>query len=190
MNKTELSNILKQHKLWLKDPLKGKKANLRGADLYGTDLRGTDLRGANLRGANLRGTDLRGADLRGADLYGANLYGANLCGADLYGAGLPHFQICPETGSFDAWKKTTKGVIKIRIPSKAKRTSSVCGRKCRAEYIKVLSGTGLGGTGPIHSSLTYKKDTFVYARKYDDDIRVECTDGIHFFMTQKEAEEF
>ena len=91
MNKTELTKILKQHKLWLADNTKGGRAALREADLSRADLRGAylsraNLYGANLRGANLRGANLRGADLHGADLYGANLYGADLYGADLYGA--------------------------------------------------------------------------------------------------------
>src|SRR5579859_2661091 len=73
-----LKEILEQHSEWLKDPTKGKRAYLAGADL----------RGANLAGANLRNADLAGADLRGADLAGASLRNANLVGADLKSADL------------------------------------------------------------------------------------------------------
>jgi hypothetical protein len=103
---------------------------------------------------------------------------------------LPHFQLCPETGSFTAWKKTTKGVIKISIPASAKRTSSLVGRKCRAEAVRVLSGPGCGGSSPTQGSLVYNRNSLVYAEGYNDDVRLECTGGIHFFMTRKEAEEW
>lgn len=58
----ELNEILKSHKLWLKNG-EGERAYLRNADL-----RNADLRSANLRNAYLRNADLRGADLRNADL--------------------------------------------------------------------------------------------------------------------------
>ena len=77
MTREELKQILEDHKAWIADSSKGKRADLRGADLRGADLSGADLYGADLRCANLRG-----ADLRGANLYGANLRGANLSGAE------------------------------------------------------------------------------------------------------------
>ena len=137
-----------------------------------------------------QGADLSGADLYGADLSGANLSRANLSGADLSGAALPNFQIVPSEGSFIAWKKTTKGVIKISIPASAKRTSSLIGRKCRAEYVKVISGPGCGGFSPTKGNSIYNKGEVIYADKFDPDIRTECTNGIHFFMTKEEAEQW
>jgi hypothetical protein len=151
-------------------------ANLEGANLWGT----------YLRGANLEGADLRYAYLWDADLEGANLWGADLRGADLTGANLPHFQIVPEEGSFIAYKKVDTGVIKLLIPEDAKRTSTLVGRKCRASYVKVLEGSGISCTSS--DKLEYKEGEFVYADKYDDDIRKECTSGIHFFVTKKEAD--
>ena len=71
------------------------------------------------------------------------------------------------------------------MPSGAKRTSSLVGRKCRAEYVKVLEGSGISRRGG-----EYKEGKLVYPDSYDDDIRVECTHGIHFFMTREEAEEW
>jgi uncharacterized protein YjbI with pentapeptide repeats len=164
-------------------------AYLRGAYLRGADLRDADLRNANLRGADLRDADLRDADLRGADLRGADLRGAYLRGADLRGAYLPNFQLPPSEGSFIAWKKTTKGVAKIKITEDAKRTSSLIGRKCRASKIEVLEGFE-GATGPNYGGLIYETGAVIEVEDYDDDIRVECTRGIHFFMTKKEAEEW
>ncbi len=36
----------------------------------------------------------------------------------------------------------------------------------------------------------YYKGAIVEADSFDDDIRLECTNGIHFFMTKEEAEEW
>ena len=193
--KEEFKKLLADHAKWVQNATLGKRADLRNADLSGASLRNANLSDANLSGANLWSANLwsanlRNANLSGADLSGADLSGADLSGADLSGANLPHFQIVPSKGSFTAWKKTTKGVIKIEIPTKAKRTSSLVGRKCRASFIKVIEGAGCGGVSPTQSlnELTYNKGDIVYADKYDNDIRVECTHGIHFFMTKEEAE--
>ena len=180
-------------------------ANLRGANLEGADLVIANLRGANLKGAylviaNLKGADLEGADLvianlKGANLKGANLKGANLKGADLRGANLegadlPNFLICPQEGSFVAYKKTTKGVIKVLIPRDAQRTNSLAGRKCRTDKVVVMGGEGVGGTGPNYPCIIYNEGDTIVCPDYDPDIRVECTKGIHFFMTEKEAREW
>jgi hypothetical protein len=145
--------------------------------------------GANLVGANLVDADLLDADLRGANLVGANLVGADLGGADLENAKLPNFQLPPEKGSFIAYKKVDTGVIEILIPEDAKRTSSLVSRKCRASHVMVLEGSGFS---PTHTEkkLEYKEGEVVYADAFNDDIRVDCTSGIHFFMTKKEAEEW
>lgn len=160
-------------------------ANLRGANLERADLEGADLRGADLRGANLER-----ANLRGANLGRANLQGANLDRANLEGAWLPHYQICPEEGSFIAWKKTSDGVVKLRIPADAKRTSSLVGRKCRASYVEVLDGKGMSTCCQPELRTLYMPGGTVWADSFDPDPRVECTHGIHFFMTRREAEEW
>ena len=173
-------------------------ADLRGADLRGSDLRGADLMGADLRGADLREAYLREADLCEANLRGANLRGADLCEANLRGANLSHFQICPEIGSFIGFKKLrhiddTTEIAALLIPDDAKRTSSLVGRKCRAERVRVLSGSGhsptAGQNGIDGKILEYREGDLIEADSFDDDIRVECSHGIHFYMTQKEVEE-
>jgi Family of unknown function (DUF5758)/Pentapeptide repeats (8 copies) len=212
----DIQKILADHKKWL-DGVGGSRADLSGADLSRANLSWANLSRANLSRANLSGSDLSGANLSRAGLSGAglsranlsraglsgaglsgadlsranlsraNLSRANLSGADLSGANLPSFQICPEEGDFIAWKKVKGGVLKLLIPASAKRTSSLVGRKCRAEFVQVLEGEGVSN----HDGKTvYKPGSVVYPDKYDDDIRVECTSGIHFFMTRKEAEEY
>ena len=156
-----------------------------GADLRGADLRGANLRGAYLQNADLRGANLHNADLQGAYLWDAYLWGANLQNTNLQNAKLPPYQICPETGGFIAWKKVISGVIKLYIPATAKRMSSLVGRKCRAEYVKVLKGSGTSSRGGQYvQGKIYRPD------KYDDDIRIECSHGVHFFITKAEAEAY
>lgn len=133
---------------------------------------------------NFAGAILRGANLRGAILTGADLRGAILTDADLRGAILPHFQICPEEGSFVGFKKLDTGVVAQTIPAEAKRTSSLVGRKCRAEFV-IPHGSGTSGRGGV-----YVEGRIFRPDSYDDDIRVECTHGVHFFITRKEAEEY
>ena len=147
------------------------------------------LNGEEKEFANLSGADLSGANLYGANLSGANLYEANLYEANLSGANLPVFKILPEEGGFIGWKKTTRGVIKILIMEDSIRVSTLVGRKCRASKIQVIGGDGVGGTGPIHKGIWYNIGCIIET-ECDEDIRVECSKGIHFFLTKEEAERF
>jgi uncharacterized protein YjbI with pentapeptide repeats len=85
---SELTEILRKHKLWLEGKEDGERANLSYADLSDANLSGANLSCADLSDANLSGANLRGADLRGADLSWANLSRANLNGATLSGTDL------------------------------------------------------------------------------------------------------
>ena len=212
MNKDKLQIVLDDHLKWLKNRREGIRANLRGADLRGAYLRGADLREANLRGADLRGADLKGADLREANLELANLQRADLRGADLRVADLreadlrgadltraknfdenlfiSYTSICPE-GTLIGWKKCEDNIIvKLEIPSEAKR-SNATGRKCRAEYVKVLELFG-GDVGiSQHDGKTeYRVGEIVRCDKWDDVRWNECSGGIHFFLTRLEAERY
>jgi len=171
-------------------------ASLLGTDLLGTDLLGADLRGAILGGANLSWAALAGANLRGVDFRGANLEGANLDGANLAGAILPeNWLIVPLVGqSFTAFKKVAGGVIlELLIPRSAQRTSNLIGRKCRANKALVVGvAVGNANNTGVYKSLhdwdfTYEVGKMAWEPSFDPDIRVECTTGIHFFMTKEEA---
>ena len=174
-------------------------ADLTGADLGGADLRGADLTGAYLGGAVLRRAYLGGADLGGADLTGADLGGADLGGADLTGVKYDEttafFALtCPEEGEFIAWKKVGKVIIKLRIPTEAKR-SSATSRKCRCEYAEVLALQNLDGTpysgdkvvNNNNNTTIYKVGEIVRPDSWDEDRWNECSHGIHFFITRDEA---
>jgi uncharacterized protein YjbI with pentapeptide repeats len=174
-------------------------ANLEGANLHGADLSSANLRyadltsadltSADLRGANLRYADLRGADLRGADLRGAILRGADLRGADLSGAkGLAAQCIVPE-GAIVGYKRTSAGIVTLLVPRSARRCNAIGSRKCRAEVAVVLDARHTARD--LHTGrLEYVTGATVRPDSYDPDVRVECSHGIHFFITREEAEQY
>ena len=87
------------------------------------------------------------------------------------------------------FKKLADGTIAtLLIPAEAKRTATLIGRKCRAEFAVVLEGSGAFGS--TRSGVHYERGATVHPDSYDPDIRVECTHGIHFFLTPEEAEEY
>ena len=181
------------------------RADLSGANLFGADLSGANLSGANLSGANLFGADLSGADLSGADLSGANLSRANLSGANLFGAKNAEYAeavtcILPG-GTLIGYKKAdcTRGsvILTIEIPEGAKR-SNAAGRKCRAEYARLIAIDSIGWEydgSPVYSK---HKPDFIYPAigetvtpdRWDDDRWNECSNGVHFFITRYEAENY
>lgn len=203
MDRKELDKILQDHKKWLNYSARWSFADLRGADLRGANLRRADLRCADLRGADLREADLFFADLRGANLETADLRGTYLRGADLYKAltyGMKtdaatrtdYPMACPETGSFIGWKKAGRYIIKLEIPEDALRSSATT-NKCRASWAKVLEIQNVDGTkSDVTEIMTdrcwvYKVGSMVYPDDWDYNRWNECSHGIHFFMTRKEA---
>ena len=219
ITKNELDKILRKHKLWLMNDPEGEMANLSGANLYRADLSWAnlslanlyranlyranlykaDLSGANLSGANLYRADLSWANLSLANLYRADLSGANLYRADLSGAKNINYPIvCPEKGSFIAFKKASGGfIVELEIPEDAKRCSATT-RKCRCSKARVVSITNPDGTETEVTSVASKLDAgFVYkvgevveVPNFDENRWNECSSGIHFFITRQEAVDY
>jgi len=184
------------------------RADLSGANLSWADLSWANLSWANLSRADLSGADLSRADLSRADLSGANLSRADLSRADLSGANLSRAdlsraesadlaiaqtRILPE-GELIGWKKCADGIIaKLLIPAKAKR-SHAWGRKCRAEYVKVLAVMNSAGKAVKEGEsqhdqgkTVYRKGKIVKPDSWCADYTKECAAGIHFFITKEEA---
>ena len=160
----EIKEILDKHLKWLKDEEGGERA------------------------------DLSRADLSGANLSRANLYGASLSRAkkfkELEYLFISYTSICPE-GTLIGWKKCKDNIIvKLEIPAEAKR-SNATGRKCRAEFAKVIEviGAEIGISQHDHKT-EYKAGEIVRPDKWDDNRWKECSSGIHFFITRAEAERY
>ena len=126
--------------------------------------------------------DLSRAVLRDADLRDAVLICAVL---------LPDFQI-PQEGALVVWKAVAGGIAKIEVPAEAKRTACLINRKCRAEFVRTLDII-VGGEavqsapGKHDSSVVYRVGEITQPDSYDDNPAVDCTHGIHFFLTKEEA---
>lgn len=125
--------------------------------------------------------------------------------------------VCPETGEFIAYKKiltwslsdwpsydgVRQVIAKLIIPASAQRSSALS-RKCRASEAVVAGfyecGTGeplsdeyikTHNFGSIHSMhFFYRLGEKVVPDSYDTNRWHECTNGIHFFMTFKEASNY
>ena len=177
-------------------------ANLYSANLYGANLGRANLTDANLGSANLYSANLYGANLGSANLTGANLTRANLVGANLVGVSLVGRSVCPEAGGFIAYKKvfadSSPVILELHIPTDALRVSALCGRKCRASKATPLRAFTLDGSiseAPRFRSshdyeFTYEIGKVATPASFDEDRRVDCTNGIHFFMERAEAEAY
>ena len=200
MKQDELQKVLENHKLWLNGE-GGERADLRGVDLRYIALHYADLRHADLSDANLSDANLSHANLSDANLSHANLRGANLSHANLRHADIENVQYdeitaffalqCPEEGSFVGWKKCRADVlVKLFIPEDAKR-SSATSRKCRASKAVVLEVIGANeGLSHRDTDFVYEVGKEVVADSFDDDRWNECSHGIHFFITRKEAQDY
>lgn len=214
MNQNELNKILENHKHWLNKDCDGWEymcASLAGANLSCATLANANLKDANLADANLERAFLKGADLTDANLKGANLTNAiledailedailadaNLKNADLrYAKNVPFIPLaCPDTGTFTAYKRAGRYIIKLQIPEDAKRLSAT-GRKCRCDKAKVLEIQNPDGTlADVTKVESNFDETFIYevgktvsVDNFDEDRWNECSTGIHFFVNRQEA---
>jgi len=170
-------------------------------------------RGISLSRADFSCATLKGADLHGAKLYNASFANANLEGANIEDAQLdntildntimPDFPIaCPETGTFIGYKKVfcteeygfkRSFIVKLEIPEDAKRSSSTT-NKCRCSKAKVLEVKDMELDEKVRKitninmfTCVYEVGEYVYPDSFDECRWNECSNGIHFFMTEEEA---
>jgi len=180
-----------------------KYANLKYANLESANLESANLESANLEYANLKFANLESANLKYANLEYVNLESANLEYTNLKYVNLDKktinkikhtIQIIPEDGSFIAWKKLyNECLAKIEIPARAKRVCNFKNRKCRASYVKTLVIWDKNGKkikeqyGYRDSNTIYKVNRITRPDKFDSNPLKDCTNGIHFFVTKREA---
>ena len=178
-------------------------ANLSGVDLSDADLAGADLTCANLRCANLTHANLycvdltyanlRRADLTRADLAGADLTDADLTNADLTDTILDENEQCRKgivlTEPMTGYKKASGGkIITLEIPVGAK-VFSINNNKRRANKAKVIDMQGETELSSCYDNkFKYHVGDEIDIIDFDDNYNVECSTGIHFFLTREEAE--
>lgn len=187
--------------MWLVD------ADLRGASFLSCDMTGVDLRGANLQGADFRGSTLRGAKFLGCKVDDKTQFSAFQIPQE--GALIVWKKVCMYARG---WYEDYIGDCLLKLKVTGKRTASVVGRKCRAASALVLGAYDLNGKKITAKKRIYKSKhdlDFVYeigkvarskkdkrvgaeatGKKYDPNPLIECTNGIHFFLTFAEARDY
>ena len=111
--------------------------------------------------------------------------------------------IVPECGSFIGWKKCfvsasnkTPVIVKLEILEDSKRSSGT-ERKCRCEKAKVISITSIDGETSYDVAYSFFDLLFAYrvgdivkSDSFNDNKFATCSNGIHFFLTRQEAEDY
>ena len=122
--------------------------------------------------------NLSGANLSLANLSGANLPLANLSRAKNAETAFAMTVIVP-AGDIIGWKKCLdNAIVKLLIPAKAKRSNAL-GRKCRAEFVKVLQIFGTKEkTVMSNKDGKYTVGKITKSDKWDDCRWNECSNGI------------
>ena len=195
-----------------KVPFSGR--DLRGAKFQRSNLSDVDFTDCNLQFARFHYANLTNAYMFGADCQHTYFFGAKLTGINLIGANITHAQLERATVRDVIWNYSTQGfapapegeligwghksacIIKMLIPREAKR-SWATSRKLRAEYVKVLSIERpvmemletLEHPNWIGEGTTlYTVGQTTYPNGWDKNRWIECSNGIHFFLTRHEAE--
>jgi hypothetical protein len=84
----------------------------------------------------------------------------------------------------------------MSVPWHVKRTACLINRKCRAEGVATISIDGDRTPGRSVTvcndwgETTYTVGEMTWAHAYNDDIRIDCAPGIHFFLDKREAEDW
>ena len=196
MEQSRLIEILENHRKWINDEEGGKRANLSGADLSLANLSGADLSLANLSGANLSWANLSGANLSLADLSLADLSLADLSGANLSGANLDEKEqirrgICLFHKMVGYKKCRDDVIVKLEIP-KGAIVFSINNNKCRTNIAKCVAIEG-----GLEQAISQQDENFIYKVgktykiiDFNCQYNEECAEGVHFFRTKKEAEQY
>ena len=168
---------------------------LTGANLFYTYLTGANLRGANLTDVCLEYANLYGANLRGANLTGADLRRAELTYADLTDTILDEKEQCRKgitlTEPMTVYKKSDEGkIITLKTPIGAK-IFSINNKKRRTNKCKVIDMQGETELSSWYdTNFKYHVGDEIEIKDFDENYNVECSTGIHFFLTREEAEKY
>jgi len=90
-------------------------------------------------------------------------------------------------GELDGWKKCGSTIVHLRVPTEAHRVGRP-GAKCRAEFADVVEIEGSTEATSERGGV-YRVGERVYPDSFDP-LLTTCSNGIHFFMTRKEAQDY
>lgn len=168
-------------------------------DLSGKSFRDIQFLNCRFNNCNFNYCNIYQADFKNTIFYNCSFHGTKF----QYIANLPksldeQLTITPEGDLIvykKAWGRNYAAIVTLLIPKKAKRCSAT-GRKCRAEYAKVLKIESERSGRPVKSAHSEHDTTFKYEvgkivrprDSFELDRWKECAPGIHFYLTRGEAE--
>lgn len=193
------------------------RATITDASLYVVMMSGADLDGVSFEGSKLGHVRMAMANLQTANFTSAHIEEcffehANLCNARFTSAHISkgtsfdsaNLHGCEFDGEeknrlgrildrpITGYKKSGEGdIVTLEIPAGA-IVFSINNRKCRTNRAKVIDTEGK----PELSSIFDKRfkyhvgDEIVPMGEFDLMYNIECTSGIHFFLTREEAERY
>ena len=162
INGKTLAEIFENHKHWLNEDCEGWK----------------DMK------ADLSGSDLSGSNLSGSDLSGSNLSGSVLDEFEKIRKGLKIKE--PMVG----WKKCKYNVlVKLEIPRGA-IVFSINNNKCRTDKAIVKEIICADRAFSTRKYFSYYVGDVIEVFNFNCEYNIECAEGIHFFRTRKEAEDY
>ena len=88
------------------------------------------------------------------------------------------------------WKKCNNNVlVKLEIPRGA-IVFSINNKKCRTDKAKVLEIIGADRAYSNYKFFSYYVGDIIEVFNFNCEYNVECAEGIHFFKTREEAENY
>ena len=169
--------------------------NFSGWDFSDLDFRSADFGSADFGFANFSSADFRSADFSSADFGYADFRSANLS-VEINECTTGLLSICPD-GEFIAWKKASEKIVKLLIPTDAKRSNATTA-KCRCNKAMVLDIQNLDGSksnlseiaSSRNANFVYKIGEMVEVYDFDENRWNECSTGIHFFINRELAKQY
>ena len=159
-------------------------ADMRNTNMSYANMSYADIRSVDMRYANMRSVDMRNVNMIGVDMIGANMKGADMRGVDRLKKGIKLSE--PIIG----WKKCKNNVlVKLEIPRGA-IVFSINNKKCRTDKAKVLEIIGADRAYSNNKFFSYYLGDIIEVFNFNCEYNVECAEGIHFFRTREEAENY
>ena len=159
-------------------------ADMRNTNMSYANMSYADIRSVDMRYANMRSVDMRNANMIGVDMIGANMKGADMRGVDRLKKGIKLSE--PIIG----WKKCKNNVlVKLEIPRGA-IVFSINNKKCRTDKAKVLEIIGADRAYSNYKFFSYYVGDVIEVFNFNCEYNFECAEGIHFFRTREEAENY
>ena len=171
------------------------KTYFNEARMVQTALLGTDVMLSHFYMANMTSMEVTESQILDSDIFGADLYDACFHNSKLedvkYDKSTRWYEMhCPEKGEFIGYKKLRGGIIAtLLIPEDALRASGTTGDcRCSKALVTALSDGATVGHNFSFPELEYRLGEWVVADGFNPDRWTMHSNGIHFFMTEREAQ--